>query len=794
MFVLQIIVAVLLAFVAIAACQIFVSRFAAENKRKEHTSRVAADSTSQTNAVRSTVSTLRLGDEEEAEEEEEEEAHEREQEMNTNKNLYYKLHNLEQHPDVLPACWNHLVTLLSETLSGALAKPAGTILDVRDFSTERLASFLRAKDAAAIRQWRAYLARRARGDPRELFGSVAEAKWWLKQAAPVKFVDGAWLGHVHRITTPFALRNITKNAWQVLSEELGDGDADKNHVKIYQDLMRDIDVHLPEAFSRDFIHARHGLDAPRVWKAAVAQLLISLFPHDFLPEILGFNMAYESLTPHLLKSARELRELKLSAYYFSLHISIDNADSGHAAMAAAAVAEYIEQMLLEAGDEAASMAWRRVQAGYILAEGLPTTPETPTMKQQHSRYRPRTCWTAEETAVAKIFAAKATIGHGIHCRSALLRFGDHTLSEWLDPRVFGSEAHQKTFLCVLSNSRPWVIRGNSKESRLIRELSWEGSMFGSFTQVEVETVKRWIDSLAVRESASQVYWDFLGCRSRGPEALYFSGYDGILFRGHPVFDGSCPTLVSIRGLEPAVRDVDDAEWDRICQRFQPNTSSAGNAAGLTDQSLAGLLPLWFAGQSVLESFVSLPARVSSRAGALIVKALRAQYGYGPEGPGVAGMDEIRRTGAGQAIGLVEIGLQLWRNAGKRSRDDVSEAPRNLGDAIAGLRGETPDPVRHLARDLLSLSMRPLEYHDVLIGLAWAFMELHEMVAASGAGILGDESQTRLAEIAARERRALEALTDESYAGETKSRRQLDFLSGRSLGRSQIAYCMNTACR
>lgn len=41
----------------------------------------------------------------------------------------------------------------------------------------------------------------------------------------------------------------------------------------------------------------------------------------------------------------------------------------------------------------------------------------------------------------------------------------------------------------------WVRKGDSSRSKLIRELSWEGKMFGTFTQNEVEIVKRWIDAL-----------------------------------------------------------------------------------------------------------------------------------------------------------------------------------------------------------------------------------------------------------------------------------------------------------
>lgn len=165
------------------------------------------------------------------------------------KQLYHKLHNLEYHPEVITECRELLLALFSSTITDALKEPDDTILSVERFSLDSLKDFLAAKDADVTNRWEEYLARRRVGEPREMFGDREEAKWWLKQAAPVKYVDGAWLGHINKISTPFKYRQITKNAWQVMSEELGDGDIAKNHVHVYRELMEDIDARLPEADS-----------------------------------------------------------------------------------------------------------------------------------------------------------------------------------------------------------------------------------------------------------------------------------------------------------------------------------------------------------------------------------------------------------------------------------------------------------------------------------------------------------------------------------------------------------------
>jgi hypothetical protein len=55
-------------------------------------------------------------------------------------------------------------------------------------------------------------------------------------------------------------------------------------------------------------------------------------------------MHFEGLTMDTLKAAKELEELKINAYYFFLHVTIDNADSGHTMMAMQAVVEYFEHL------------------------------------------------------------------------------------------------------------------------------------------------------------------------------------------------------------------------------------------------------------------------------------------------------------------------------------------------------------------------------------------------------------------------------------------------------------------
>ncbi|KAK7177836.1 hypothetical protein PSPO01_16114 [Paraphaeosphaeria sporulosa] len=659
--------------------------------------------------------------------------------MQSYKQLYYKLHNLEHYTDILPECRELLLSLLSSTIAEAQKHEDDTILTIVKFSQEKLKTFLKEKDDDVANRYEEYLARRKAAGPRELFANQAEAKWWLKQAAPAKYVDGAWLGHINKISTPFMFRKITKNAWQVMSEELGDGDLVKNHVHLYRELMENINAGLPAADSQDFIHARHALDEARCWKAAVAQLVISLFAHDFLPEALGFNMAYESLPLHLLQIIKELREVALNGYYFELHICIDNADTGHAAMAMATVVDYIKLIEQKEGQDAADVAWRRVQAGYILAEGLPTTPESPSLRTKSNDGSP-SLRSRTELQLLKIFAAKCVVAHKIHCNSRL-KIGRRSLVDWLEPRAFADPNWQKNFLHDLSNCKPWIIKGSSEKSKLVKELSWEGRMFGSFTQSEVVIVKAWIDELGAPPQISspdpRVYSRFI---KQPPLDLSILGSrnSGILEQ-YPVFS-SAQTLP-----EPA----------RMLHENVPTDEPPVHIPSITSRNL---VPLWFASTALLESLPSVPVRAADTFGSALIRVLRAQAGFDIEGPGVAGMGEVRRTDCGEARGIVELGLEICARAGIHK-------PRTLKEAVALGSAESAA----FAEWMLWMGMRWLTYREVLVGMSWAFMGVHEEIGrleGPDARLSGD-SRKILGEIAARERRGLECCRQELERNDTR---------------------------
>lgn len=661
------------------------------------------------------------------------------------KDFYFKLQNLERFPEILPKARDLLISLLSKTLVDARNQSEPGILSVDQYTREGLINFLQTDNDNTTREWEQYLGRRRAGSPVEMFEDKEEAKWWLKQIAPVKYVDGGWLGHIHKITTPFALRRATKDAWQVMSEELGDGDPQKNHVNVYRELMKDIESGLPDADDVDFIHPRHQLNEKCVWEAAVAQLLISLFPHDFLPEILGFNLHFEGLTLETMKAATELEEIGLNPYYFILHISIDNADSGHTAIAMQAVVKFIEHVRQAQGNSSAQQAWKRVQAGFILSKGLSIAPQCPSRRTPAVDSFPRN---TREAQMVRILKAKVPVAHKIHC-SSQMRIGGRKLADWLDPQAFAGKQWQMDFLDSLSNMKPWVRRGDSSKSKLIQELSWEGKMFGSFTQNEVEVVKRWIDALG--NSNPEIYWSFIQRTETMPDQVLqkqdirvdypvLSPISMADLLAQPAFLSPPPPL----HLNPAIKVPENPDMSK-------------------------LLPLWFSNPCLLESFVSIPSKTTTVMASSITRLLRAQYGFDVEGPGVAGMDEARRV---DSAGLVELGLEMMKRSGLPEPASLKEVLENW-------------PLE-FALKMLHLSMRPMANYGLLLGLACAFVGLHDLLASST--LLSPVSKAALTQIVRRERDCLEICFKEL---EDDTIQCADFHRGYALGNAEVENCFDS---
>ncbi|TKA75855.1 hypothetical protein B0A49_05059, partial [Cryomyces minteri] len=202
------------------------------------------------------------------------------------------------------------------------------------------------------------------------------------------------------------------------------------------------------------------------------------------------------------------------------------------------------------------------------------------------------------------------------------------------------------------------------------------------------------------------------------------------------------------------------------------THSRPNYPIIPTPNLTHLLPLWFTHPCLLESHVSVPFKVATPTGSAIVRLLRAHSGFEREGPGVAGMDEVRRPAA-DVVGLVELGVEICRRAGIKE-------PKDLREVMEEAVGEGEREGATFARKMLGWSMRPMKNEALLLGLSTACVELHERVAASD--LLSPSSRDVLLQIAERERESLSVCRE---GIDKDGARHGAFCRGYAIGRREV---------
>ncbi|KAJ9121065.1 hypothetical protein QFC24_005046 [Naganishia onofrii] len=687
--------------------------------------------------------------------------------MKLDKVLYWKLQNLEDHPDSIDDARKRLLDLFNLTLSEATAEPASTILSIPSYTSTSLQAFLNKAHMSSTSRYEAYLSRREQGGPREMFPTKQFATEWLRLAGVVKYVDGGWLSGVLDIASGRAAglplsdtesgaleRKVGKMAWQVISEEFGDGDLTKNHVYVYERLLESLGTGAIDAAGKAVPGSEQGFDglpddqgAPRCWQAAIAQQCIGLLAstREFFPEAIGFNMAYEALPYHLLVTSRELRELGIDDYYFALHVTIDNADSGHAAIARVAVERYLEGVRKRDGQEAMEKMWRRVQAGYILAEGLPTTPCSPKEFAPTIGADGHRTWrlaksldlvataTDVEKRLVDLLCRKAFAAEKMHCPSRMTIEGQ-TIEEWLDPHAWNAEKGL-AFVRALGEKKPWIYHGDPSRSKLVKELEWGGRMFGAFSRAETELVRVWIRSLGgdkVDEGAS-------------PADKAMGTYQG--------FIGEVPSkqwAISEQDLtDPLIklaidplRTVTDRSLEDILRRF-PSDMTEADIPTTLDELLSEshtpdsrsshhvdvrkVLPVWLISTSLLELFPFSPTKLATPLGSSILRVLRAQLGFGAlynVEDICAGMDDI-----GHDLETPEDITGLWELAEEAYKCQGMAVPSDIVEALKGVEDKR---VRTLCLELLDLRTRPYAAQAQLLGLTLGFAKhLHGSRHLSG---------------------------------------------------------------
>lgn len=329
---------------------------------------------------------------------------------------------------------------------------------------EALIGWMEDQALATGERYAAYLEARKAGHPRSYFSCRAHALSFLQGVAPTKLVDGAWLYGLLANAGDLRFYSLIRT----YLEELGDGDPAQNHVVLYQRLLVEQGCEqLPELSDEHYLQG-------------AIQLALGHHAQAFIPEVIGYNLGYEQLPLHLLITAFELNELDIDPYYFTLHVTVDNASTGHARKAVQALLDNLPQ----SGDRRGFL--ERVARGYRLNDlGLGSTAVIEAFDL--------------ESELVQMLERKRVFGQQVH--SDFCRIEGRTVNEWLS-----TPGQIRGFLQALER-RGWIRHHQDpRESRFWSLI--EGSdaqMFGVFNHFEKQLLWDWIagDWLGSDASSSQ---------------------------------------------------------------------------------------------------------------------------------------------------------------------------------------------------------------------------------------------------------------------------------------------------
>ncbi len=293
------------------------------------------------------------------------------------------------------------------------------------------------------------------------------------QFAPFNQLDGAWLRH---ITPDGPLANINELLFRIRMDELGDGNVEQNHANVYTDLLRSVNIYLPDLHTRAYADNPDLLDSS--FTTTVFLLAISEFNDEFFPELLGMTLELEWGSVSLPTTVNELTAFGITPQYYKLHVGIDNASEGHGAIAKQAVEMYLEMVRQQEGECAMQAAWKRIWNGYVAFGTLGSLgadlAELPTPQDEG----PSDLW----NQMAAMIASKAQYASLMH---GDIMIAENRLNDWFEDPFGLLEALQQAGI---------VIPGDL-DSPIFRLIGFNGPMYKVFDDQQQELWQRWILSL-----------------------------------------------------------------------------------------------------------------------------------------------------------------------------------------------------------------------------------------------------------------------------------------------------------
>ena len=313
----------------------------------------------------------------------------------------------------------------------------------------------------------------AAGGPQGYLEGVTRERqvYQLLQMAPFNQLDGAWIRGAAPPGTVDEVRNLL---FSIYMDELGDAIVSRNHANIYTDTLRSLNIYLPDINTRDYADYPDFLESAFV--EPVFLLAVGTFTEEYLPEIIGMTLYLEWSSVVLASTVASLESFGIDPQYYRLHVGIDNASVGHGALAKKAVAQYLDNIRRQGGDEAMQQMWRRIWDGYVAFGTLGTLgqdiedhfAQTPSLFDQ----------------MQSMIEGKAQYARQNHGEKML---GPNFLNDWFDDPA--------GLLDELVNAG-FIVPGKPDESPIFDLMAFTGPMFHVFTDDEQHLWHDYIASLA----------------------------------------------------------------------------------------------------------------------------------------------------------------------------------------------------------------------------------------------------------------------------------------------------------
>lgn len=299
-----------------------------------------------------------------------------------------------------------------------------------------------------------------------LFKTRADVVYWLTQMAPFNQNDGAW---IRTLTPAGTLSEVDSLMFSVWMDEAGDGIQVEAHSNLYTELLHSLGVSPTDVRSRDYAEDDRFLDSAFVGPALA--LAAASQPTTFYPEILGFALQIEWTVLGIRPAAELLAYFGIDPKYYVLHIGIDNAAAGHGFRVRRAIELYLDQQRQTGGDEAVQEQFRRIWNGFVCFGTAGS------LGQDVANYLQNKPSPADQ--VAAIMTRKQPFGS--------LNHGPKTIgTEYINDLFENPTAFMSQLVAA-----GYIVPGQIESSPFFKLASFNGPMFGVFTDDELETFRRW---------------------------------------------------------------------------------------------------------------------------------------------------------------------------------------------------------------------------------------------------------------------------------------------------------------